>query len=172
MEIANPDDQPARSALSNVMKLKMSFLSPLVAAMAFLSANPAVRAITVSIDAAHPGATINPAMWGIFFEDINFGADGGLYAEMVKNRSFEFPDPLMGWIKICPSLAQGELTVRDDDPFDENNPHYVRIASEGTAPFGLSNEGFRGMGVRQGETYNFSAQIRGVDGSPALHVPL
>ncbi len=39
-------------------------------------------------------------MWGIFFEDINFGADGGLYAEMVKNRGFEFPDPLMGWIKI------------------------------------------------------------------------
>ena len=36
-------------------------------------------------------------MWGIFFEDINFGADGGLYAELVKNRSFEFPDPLMGW---------------------------------------------------------------------------
>ena len=111
-------------------------------------------------------------MWGIFFEDINFGADGGLYSEMVKNRSFEFPDPLMGWIKISPSLAQGELLVRDDDPFDANNPHYVRIVSEGTAPFGLSNEGFRGMGVRKGETYNFSAQIRNIDGSPTLRVQL
>ncbi len=56
-------------------------------------------------------------MWGIFFEDINFGADGGLYAELVKNRSFEFPDPLMGWIKISPSLAHGELSVRDDESF-------------------------------------------------------
>jgi alpha-N-arabinofuranosidase len=128
--------------------------------------------ITLTVQADKPGAQINPAMWGIFFEDINFGADGGLYAEMVKNRSFEFPDPLMGWIKISPSLAQGELTVRDDEPFDENNPHYVRIASEGTAPFGLSNEGFRGMGVRQGDAYDFSVQIRGVDGSPTLRVQL
>ena len=53
--------------------------------------------ITVNVD--QPGARINPAMWGVFFEDINFGADGGLYAEMVKNRSFEFPEPLMGWSK-------------------------------------------------------------------------
>jgi alpha-L-arabinofuranosidase len=127
---------------------------------------------TVTIQAGQPGAKINPAMWGIFFEDINFGADGGLYAEMVKNRSFEFPDPLMGWIKISPSLAQGELSVRDDEPFDTNNPHYVRLLSEGTAPFGISNEGFRGMGVRKGEAYNFSAQIRGIDGSPILRVQL
>ncbi len=126
----------------------------------------------MTVHADRPGAKINPAMWGIFFEDINFGADGGLYAELVKNRSFEFPDPLMGWIKISPSLAQGELFVRDDEPFDANNPHYVRLISEGTAPFGISNEGFRGMGVRQGETYNFSAQIRGIDGSPILRVQL
>jgi alpha-N-arabinofuranosidase len=132
----------------------------------------AAGGITLTVQADKPGPQINPSMWGIFFEDINFGADGGLYAEMVKNRSFEFPDPLMGWIKISPSLAQGELLVRDDDPFDANNPHYVRIVSEGTAPFGLSNEGFRGMGVRKGETYNFSAQIRNVDGSSTLRVQL
>src|SRR6202167_3109067 len=148
---------------------KLKFLALALAAIVNQTISSAA---TLNVQADKPGAQINPAMWGIFFEDINFGADGGLYAEMVKNRSFEFPDPLMGWIKISPSLAQGELLVREDDPFDANNPHYVRIVSEGTAPFGLSNEGFRGMGVRQGETYNFSAQIRGVDGSPALHVPL
>jgi alpha-L-arabinofuranosidase len=131
-----------------------------------------LTASTITIQADHPGAKINPAMWGIFFEDINFGADGGLYAELVKNRSFEFPDPLMGWIRISPSLAKGALTVRDDEPFDPANPHYLRIQSEGTAPFGVSNEGFRGMGVRHGETYNFSAQIRGVDGSPTLRLQL
>lgn len=137
-----------------------------------LAAETEARPFSITIQAGQPGAKINPAMWGIFFEDINFGADGGLYAEMVKNRGFEFPDPLMGWIKISPSLARGELTVRTDAPFDANNPHYVRLQSEGTAPFGISNEGFRGMGVRAGEAYDFSAQIRGVAGEPALQVQL
>jgi alpha-L-arabinofuranosidase len=126
--------------------------------------------VTVAVD--RPGAGINPAMWGVFFEDINFGADGGLYAELVKNRGFEFPEPLMGWIQISPSKARGELTVRTADPFSPGNPHYIRLESEGTAPFGVSNEGFRGMGVRQGESYNFSAQIRGISGTPKLTVAL
>jgi alpha-L-arabinofuranosidase len=129
-----------------------------------------MTSITVQTD--HPGARINPAMWGIFFEDINFGADGGLYAELVKNRAFAFPDPLMGWIKISPSNARGEISVRDGGPFAPTNSHFVRLQSEGTAPFGISNEGFRGMGVRQGEAYHFSAQIRGVAGSPGLLVQL
>jgi alpha-N-arabinofuranosidase len=119
-----------------------------------------------------PGAQINPAMWGVFFEDINFGADGGLYAELVKNRGFEFTEPLMGWMKISPSLARGELTVRDDAPFTPANPHYVRMNSEAAAPFGLSNEGFRGMGVRKGEAYDFSAEIRDVGGAARLSVRL
>ena len=139
-----------------------------MAAVSLRAAEP----IALDIEAAKPGPAINPTMWGIFFEDINFGADGGLYAELVKNRSFEFPDPLMGWTKISPSLAHGELSVRDDHPFDTNNPHYVRLVSEGTAPFGISNEGFRGMGVQKGEAYNFSAQVRGVSGAPALRVKL
>ena len=50
----------------------------------------------MTVDVSKPTARINPAMYGIFFEDINFGADGGLYAELVKNRSFEFPQPLVG----------------------------------------------------------------------------
>ncbi len=127
---------------------------------------------TIKVQADQPGAKINPAMWGIFFEDINFGADGGLYAELVKNRAFEFPDPLMGWIKVSPSHARGEISVRDGGPFAPTNSHFVRIQSEGTAPFGISNEGFRGMGVRRGEAYHFSAQIRGMTGSPVLLVQL
>jgi alpha-L-arabinofuranosidase len=148
-----------------------SILSCLAAAAALLTI-PAAAAPTITIEAGQPGAKINPAMWGAFFEDINFGADGGLYGELVKNRGFEFPEPLMGWMKISPSLAHGELSVRDDQPFDAANPHYVRIQSAGTAPFGISNEGFRGMGVRKGEAYDFSAQIRAVAGTPALSVKL
>jgi alpha-N-arabinofuranosidase len=130
------------------------------------------RPVSITIQTGRPGARINRAMWGIFFEDINFGADGGLYAELVKNRSFEFPDPLMGWTKISPSLARGELSIQDDEPFDAASPHSLRIQSEGTAPFGVANEGFRGIGVLERETYDFSARIRGVSGTPAVKIQL
>ena len=69
-------------------------------------------------------------------------------------------------------MAQGRLSIRDDNPFKAANPHYLRIDSEGSAPFGVANEGFRGIGVRKGEAYNFSAQVRRIDGSPALRVEL
>src|SRR6476620_5006309 len=90
----------------------------------------------INVNAAKITTEINPAMWGIFFEDINLGADGGLYAELVKNRSFEFPDAMTGWTKLSPSLAKGNLSIHDQDPFNAANPHYLRIQSEGTAPFG------------------------------------
>lgn len=56
------------------------------------------------------GAEIQPTMYGLFFEDINYAADGGLYAELVKNRSFEFPQNLMGWKTF------GNVTLQDDGP--------------------------------------------------------
>ena len=146
-------------------------LSPLL--LLFLApASISLPAATVTVAVGQPGAAINPAMWGVFFEDINFGADGGLYAEMVKNRGFEFPEPLMGWAKLSPSLAKGELSVRTEAPFTAGNPHYVRLQSEGTAPFGLSNSGFRGMGVRAGEAYAFAARVRNVAGAAMLKVQL
>lgn len=126
--------------------------------------------LTVSAD--QPGAKINPAMWGIFFEDINLGADGGLYAELVKNRGFEFPEAMMGWSKLSPSKARGTLTIRDENPFNAKNPHYLRIESQGKDLFGVANEGFRGIGIKQGESYNFSAQIRVTSGNPKLRVEL
>jgi alpha-L-arabinofuranosidase len=154
------------------MKLQLFSTTALVALAAFVAPIPAACDCTLTVDVGHPGAAVNPAMWGVFFEDVNFGADGGLYAEMVKNRSFEFPDPMMGWIKISPSLARGELSVRDKDPLTPANPHYLRVHSEGTALFGICNTGFRGMGVSQNESYHFSVQIRAVAGAPALEAQL
>jgi alpha-L-arabinofuranosidase len=151
------------------MKANLTLLTSFVCALVTATASGAP---SITIHADQPGAKINPAMWGVFFEDINFGADGGLYAELVKNRGFEFPEPLMGWIKICPSKADGKLSVRDDAPFDANNAHYLRIESKTEFPFGVSNEGFRGMGVRKGEAYDFSAQIRRIDGAAILRVEL
>lgn len=105
------------------------------------------------------GADIQPTMYGLFFEDINYAADGGLYAELVKNRSFEFPQNLMGWKTF------GKVTLMDDGPF-EKNPHYVRLSYSGHPhkQTGLDNEGFFGIGVKQGEEYRFSVWARTPDG--------
>jgi alpha-L-arabinofuranosidase len=94
-------------------------------------------------------------MYGIFFEDINYAADGGLYAEMIKNRSFEFPQHLMGW------RAFGKFEVEDDGPF-ERNPHFVRLKNAGHNDkfTGLENEGFFGIAVKEGATYRFSLWAR------------
>lgn len=129
---------------------------------------PAAASVNITVQTGQPGAKINPAMWGLFFEDINFGADGGLYAELIKNRSFEFPQPLMGWS----ASNSASLEVATDSPFNQANPHYVRIRSAGTIHSGLVNEGFRGIGVRAGETYDFSTQVRAVTGTPSLTVQL
>jgi alpha-L-arabinofuranosidase len=127
---------------------------------------------TLKVQTDRPGAVISPTMWGIFFEDINFGADGGLYAELVKNRAFEFPDALMGWSKLNPAMAKGQISIHEDSPFNAKSPHYLRIESEAQAPFGVVNEGFRGIGVRRGDGYDFSAEIRRGTGSAALRVEL
>lgn len=126
----------------------------------------------LTVRADQPGAKINPAMWGIFFEDINLGADGGIYAELVKNRAFEFPDAMMGWFKISPSHARGDVSILKEGGFSAANPHFLRVRSEANAPLGVSNEGFRGIGVIEGDAYNFSAQARRVSGSPTVVVEL
>ncbi|MBN2181418.1 MAG: hypothetical protein JW715_05855 [Sedimentisphaerales bacterium] len=122
----------------------------------------------ITINAGKPGVQISPTMYGIFFEDINFGADGGLYSELVKNRSFEFPDSLMGWTELKREDAEGTLSVRDDEPFitgktygEPGNAHYLRIEVKKPGKgFGVTNEGFRGMGLQKGKRYWFSVYAR------------
>ena len=114
-----------------------------------LSTNLALHAQTneLVIQTKKLGAEIQPTMYGLFFEDINYAADGGLYAELVKNRSFEFPQHLMGW------KTYGKVSLMNDGPF-ERNPHYVRLSDPGHAHkhTGLDNEGFFGIGVKKGNT--------------------
>jgi hypothetical protein len=131
---------------------------------ALVCSQTALTQVTLTVQTDQPGAAINPAMWGVFFEDINFGADGGLYAELVKNRSFEFPDALMGWHEVKLSALSGSLLVHDQDPAIPANSHYLRVTADQPGGFGVSNEGFRGIGVKAGETYLFSAQVRKVLG--------
>ena len=136
------------------------FMTVALAAMMTLNAN-AQRQLTVQ--ANKPGATIQPTMYGIFFEDINFGADGGLYAEMVQNRSFEFPTRLMGW------NAFGNVQVGEVRPAFDRNPHYVVLGDSGHIEKrpGLENRGFFGMGFKKGMRYDFSVYARLHDGGSA-----
>jgi alpha-L-arabinofuranosidase len=136
----------------------MNLQKTLLAAMAMTAS------LTLNAQATHDmvvqtsktGAAIPSTLYGLFFEDINYGADGGLYAELIKNRSFEFPQNLMGWITF------GNVTLQDDGPF-ERNPHYVRLGNPGHAHkhTGIENEGFFGIGVQEGAEYRFSVWARG-----------
>lgn len=129
--------------------------------------------ITVQVD--RPGAPISPTLFGLFFEDINFGADGGLYPERVKNRSFEFPDPMMGWKRVARGDAKGTLQIYDvGSRVNGANAHYLRIKVDvGGNGFGVTNEGFRGIGAQKGAEYTFSVRARSVNGnSPGLLVEL
>jgi alpha-N-arabinofuranosidase len=144
----------------------------LVAIVACSIGLSAENTVQVVIRADQPGAKISPTMYGIFFEDINFGADGGLYAELVKNRSFEFPRPMMGWSEVKQGAAAGSLAVRDQEPFNAVNPHYLRVTAKTPGDrYGVVNEGFSGIGLRKGEDYLFSVLARG-DRKAVLRVEL
>ena len=133
----------------------------------------AVEPTTITIQANKPGAKISPTMWGVFFEDINFGADGGLYAELIKNRSFEFPDAMMGWSVIVSGKPTAIAEIHEQNPLSAANPHYLRIKVYGGFPGGgVTNEGFRGIGVKEGDDYIFSAQLRAVEGNPVVRAEL
>ncbi len=121
----------------------------------------------IALDVGRPGPPIPPTLFGVFFEDINFAADGGLYPERVINRSFEFTEPLSGWRKPWRPEAEGELVVRTEGGLNESNPHYLRLRvyTPGRG-FGVVNSGFRGMGVEAGAEYVLSAYVRSHAGGP------
>ena len=123
---------------------------------------------TIEVNTKKIGAPIQSTMYGIFFEDINYAADGGLYGELVKNRSFEFPQHLMGW------QAFGCVDVEDDNAPFERCPHYVILSDPGHKDrrSGLVNEGYFGIGIEKGEAYRFSVWAKAPKGTAAIRVQL
>ena len=122
-------------------------------------------------DCSQGGKMIGDKLIGIFFEDISSAADGGLYAELVQNGSFEFnPAERDGWgagtalVGIRPGHPLGYLQVRMDNGLNANNPTYMRLHTEranqyydytGWTGFGIQNDGFDGISVKAGEKYDF-----------------
>lgn len=144
---------------------KKRLLSCIIAASSLLGAY--AQPHTFDVNTKKVGAAVQPTMYGIFFEDINYAADGGLYGELVKNRSFEFPDALMGW------KAFGKFEVKNDGPF-ERCPHYVVLNYSGhnDAATGLQNEGYFGIGIEKDEEYRFSVWAKTVSGDANVEVSL
>lgn len=132
--------------------------------------------VSVTVQVDKPGAQMNLWQNGIFFEDINFAGDGGLYPQRIKNGSFEFEDPMMGWRRpaIVSGGAVGGFGVVSDKPLHANNTHFLRVLIEQPGNgLPLSNEGFRaspnnennrgnpgGIGVTQGAKFTFSVYAR------------
>ncbi len=118
-------------------------------------------------------ATIQPTMWGVFFEDINLGADGGIYAELVKNRSFEFKKPMMGWRVLGLTKTEGDFQVLNRQIANTANPRYMHVTlSNAKRDIGLTNEGFRGMGIKKDLGYDFSFIYRNKTEGIKVHIEI
>src|SRR5690606_5547820 len=145
------------------MKKILSLTTVLAICGSFLYAQ---NTIDLKIQLDNATGKISPHMWGVFFEDINLGADGGIYAELVKNRSFEFDHPMMGW-KRLENVPEGTFLIVNDSR-RKGNPRSLKIHKPENFKTGLQNEGFRGMGVKQGNGYEFSLLYRRV--SPGMQI--
>ncbi|WP_114782693.1 alpha-L-arabinofuranosidase C-terminal domain-containing protein [Botryobacter ruber] len=155
------------------MKHKTLSLTALAVSFLFAISADAQSSKTFTVNTNEVKAEVQPTMWGIFFEDINFGADGGLYAELVKNRSFEFDTPMMGWKVQKAAGAEGTALVHNRSQVNPANPRYLRLQAKNEAgQFGLTNEGFRGMGIKKGNQYDFSVLARQNEGNTSLVVEL
>ncbi len=121
-----------------------------------------VRAAQITVSVDQPGHRISPTLWGIFFEDINNSADGGIYPELVRNRSFEDSDKLENWIFLNDANHGGKAAIDDSAPLNPFNRHSLCVQADG--PFALENEGYWGMSIAGGEHYAFKVAARATDG--------
>ena len=158
------------------------------AALGGLSAAEGAPSITVQVNADGPRVPVSPDLYGIFYEEINHAGDGGLYAEMVQNRTFEENElsvnmrledgrvvtqngwsyrwkhttTLLGWSAVARDGADVQLALDDTQPLNPQSPHSLRVevkTAQGKA--GFANDGYWGMSVVKGQKYDLSFYARG-----------
>ena len=150
--------------------------------LAFVALLIIVSAQNADAQSKSGGKKISPDLFGLFFEDINYSADGGLYAELVQNRSFEYNpteqkgwNPFSFWEYVSPGFSYGRLNVETSSPVHPNNPNYIVLEIEhvgheekytGESGVGIKNFGFDGIVVRAGEKYSFSVSARQLSKDP------
>ncbi len=122
-----------------------------------------LKPLNISITAnGNNSMQISEQLIGIFFEDINYAADGGIYAELIENRGFEYDESDKkgrdkSWNSFKAWSTKGDINhkIEASDPLHENNPHYVILKTDQTNG-SLLNSGFNGIPVKKGDNYNFS----------------
>jgi alpha-L-arabinofuranosidase len=147
------------TARSNSTLMRIACLAALLAS----ACQPLAAPATIRIDLDKPGHPVSPMLYGIFFEDINCSADGGLYAELIRNRSFEDSAKPDHWGVVSSGDAQVEINLDSSQPASPKNPHSLRvnIARMRTGRAGVANQGFWGISVTHGEKYRLSLLARG-----------
>jgi len=150
-----------------VNKIFLQGLTLAVALSGHLAPEASAQITTVTVD-TRAGKAISPDLVGIFFEDLSYAADGGLYAELIQNRSFEYQvterpawNSLTGWEFVQRGEGNGRIAVDEAMPVHPNNPHYIRLEigkpGEGV---GVVNAGFDGISVQAGAKYDLSIFAR------------
>ncbi|MDP4186365.1 MAG: carbohydrate binding domain-containing protein, partial [Bacteroidota bacterium] len=148
--------------------------------------------INIVVDAGKPGAKINPNLYGVFFEEINHAGEGGLYGELIRNRDFEAtkepegttrvgdyifspqgwkhfyvkPKSLDGWRMETAGNARAQISQVIESPLNKNNPHSMKVEISNPSQDGIRiiNDGFWGIAIREGETYNLSFYAHAANG--------
>ena len=135
-----------------------------------LAATTMASPVQINVDCKSPTVSLSPHLYGLFFEDINYGADGGIYAELVQNRSFEYfavngndplgkaMHPLYAWEAIEGARGTCNLSVENTNPLNEKNINYLKMEITGAA--GVRNNGFDGIPVDKGAKYDLSFYAR------------
>lgn len=133
--------------------------------MALLASSLAANAqVKINVDAANPGIKVSPNLYGIFFEDINHAADGGLYAELISNRSFEDSDnAIPTWRTSASNGASitGQLVSKALLNNAQGKALQITVKADKAATASLINEGFWGINAVQGRTYKLSLFAKG-----------
>lgn len=136
------------------MKLKYSFVFYFL--VVFIGLNAQSK---LTIDLKKTGVAVSPTHYGIFFEDINHAADGGLYAELIRNRSFEDATTLTDWGTVIDSGASMSVSIDNTNLLNSAQTNALKMvvtAASSTARAGISNSGFWGINLIKGQTYNLS----------------
>jgi alpha-L-arabinofuranosidase len=149
------------------MKAAGLFLAALSVASFFLLNQASAQSVRLTVQADKPGPKVSPTLYGVFFEEINLAGDGGLYAELVRNRSFEDSNQPDHWSLLLGGTKKGRIVVDTTHPMSAKNPRSLKlsVAAGGDGRVGVVNDGYYGIAVQKDAVYELSLFARAGDGS-------
>jgi hypothetical protein len=141
--------------------LKQAIAAGLLAATCVHAQIPA----TITVQANQPGTVVSSNLFGIFFEEINYGGDGGIYAELIRNRTFGNSASPDFWTLLTNGAATGTMTVDTGQPLNANNLRSLFLSkASGSGGIGAANSGYWGIALQSGAAYDLNFYARGSNG--------